>query len=506
LLRDNLLAGHRMAVLARSSKSESARQRIETLLRRWEAVLGTPLPRPVVLDSDLSHVDLGLDGQGLRWITENCVSVMHNAASLTFRGDDPDGEPWLSNVEGTRRMLDLCRATGIRHFHHVSTAYVCGLREGRILESELDVGQTMGNVYEKSKLQGEMLVRGANFLDSATIYRPSIIVGDSQTGYTSTYHGFYAPLKLAHTMVSKVVRGATAGQLLLGALGLKGAERKNFVQVDWVSAVMTHIHARPQLHGTTYHLTSPLPVRLSEMSTVMQEAVESYSQLADPGSQWNCDGTWFEQTFREQLGIYGSYWRDDPEFDVSNTRRAAPHLPCPPLDRAGMMKLAKFAIDANFGRVRQAKLLPEFDVHHHMAHLLTARGKIVDGERSFAHLGLQVNGPGGGQWELFVRNGRVVAADRGVTARTTAVYHLHSQTFQQLVRRHLTVKQGVRRGEIRIEGNGMTRERLEAVLQATATPHTRGQGLGARGQGTGARVRGQGSEPPSPTRPISFGA
>ena len=55
----------------------------------------------------------------------------------------------------------------------------------------------------------------ADFLDRPTIYRPSIIVGDSQTGYTTTYHGFYAPLKLAHTMASKVAVGRTAGDLLV---------------------------------------------------------------------------------------------------------------------------------------------------------------------------------------------------------------------------------------------------------------------------------------------------
>ena len=190
LLRDGLLAGRHFAVLVRPSKSESAHQRIETLLRQWELALEATLPRPVVFESDLSEIDLGLDHRTLDWIAEHCTSVFHNAASLVFRGDDPAGEPYLSNVEGTRRMLELCRVTGIRQFHHVSTAYVCGLREGRILETDVDLGQTPGNVYEKTKLQAEMLVRSADILDSPTIYRPSIIVGDSQTGYTTTSTAF----------------------------------------------------------------------------------------------------------------------------------------------------------------------------------------------------------------------------------------------------------------------------------------------------------------------------
>ena len=471
LLRDSLLAGHKMAVLVRPSKTEGARQRIETLLQRWEQASGATLPRPVVLEGDLSHPDLGLNESSLRWIAKNCGTVIHNAASLVFRGDDPDGEPWLSNVEGTRRVLELCRTTGIRRFHHVSTAYVCGLREGWILESEGDVGQTMGNVYEKSKLQAEQMIRDADFLDSVTVYRPSIIVGDSETGYTSAFHGFYAALKLAHTMASKVVRGATAGGLVIAVLGFKEGDRKNFVPVNWVSAVLSHIHSRPELHGKTYHLTSPDPVRMTLMSQVMQDAVEAYSPLAERANGDTCDGDWFEKTFREQLSIYRAYWRDDPQFDVTNTRQAAPHLACPTLDWGAMMRLAKCAIEMNFGRQRQPKLRPEFDVHHHISDLLQARTELEDADRRMGHLGLQVNGPGGGQWELFVHNGHVIAADDGVSTRATAIYHLNSKTFQQLARRQLTVSQAVRKGHVRIEGNGMERERLEALLQATATPN-----------------------------------
>ena len=469
LLRDFLLASRRVAVLVRPGKHESARQRVENLLRHWEVMLECSLPRPVVLEGDLGEVDLGLDNRTLSWIERNCESVFHNAASLVFRGDDASGEPYQSNVEGTRRMLELCRCTGVRQFHHVSTAYVCGLREGRVLESDVDVGQTPGNVYEKTKLQAEMLVREATFLDRPTIYRPSIIVGDSETGYTTTYHGFYAPLRLAHTMASKVSIGTTGGDLLVSALGITEDDRKNFVPVDWVSAVMSHIHGQPESHGATYHVTSPHPPLVLEMAAVMQEVVEELSPMADPDSDWNMDAEWFAKTFRDQLGIYGAYWRDDPQFDMTNTHRAAPHLPCPQLDREMMSQLARFAIDANFGRGRRTKHKPEFDVHHHMRRLHRSHPEMADGDHRVAHLGVQVDGPGGGQWELAVRDGRLLAIDDGVSRRSTAVFHVHSATFRSLVHGELNVSQAVQSGRVRIEGNGMDRRRLEAILQAAAT-------------------------------------
>ncbi|MGW8257649.1 MAG: SDR family oxidoreductase, partial [Thermoguttaceae bacterium] len=149
LMLDNLRAGQRLAVLARPTRSQSARQRIEKIVARWEKELGEFLPRPVILEGDLSQNDLDLDSYSLQWISRNCRSVIHNAASLTFHSGNRESEPWLSNVGGTARMLELCRHTGIRQFYHVSTAYVCGLRNGAIFEDQLDLGQKFGNDYER---------------------------------------------------------------------------------------------------------------------------------------------------------------------------------------------------------------------------------------------------------------------------------------------------------------------------------------------------------------------
>ena len=288
LLRDGLLAGRHMAVLARPNRSQSARHRIETILTGWEKILGKVLPRPVVLEGDLVAEDLGLESGDLRWVSRHCTSVVHNAASLTFQGGNRNDEPWLSNVTGTRRVLDLCRRTGIREFHYVSTAYVCGLREGRVLESELDAGQEFGNDYERSKNEAETMVRNADFLGPATVYRPSIILGDSQTGRTTTYHGFYVVLRLAHTLVSRLAKGDTAGGQVVAGLGMCGHERKNFVPVDWVSAVMTHILMRPEHHGKTYHLVTRNPLPVAKLADLVQRAVETYSTLASEADASRC--------------------------------------------------------------------------------------------------------------------------------------------------------------------------------------------------------------------------
>jgi nucleoside-diphosphate-sugar epimerase len=455
-------------VLVRPTKRASGRERIDAILSRCEGELQTSLPRPVVLEGELTKENLGLDEASLRWISRHCQSVFHNAANLTFHSVGRSSEPWLSNCLGTQRVLELCKTTGIRQFHQVSTAYVCGRREGRVLETELDVGQQVGNDYEQSKIEAEKMVRAADWIDSPTVYRPAIIVGDSQTGYTATYHGFYVLVKLAHTLVSRMVLGSTAGRLLVQGLGLKGVECKNLVPVDWVSQVITRIFSHREHHGRTYHLASQRPPTLTLIADVIQRAVETYSELADEEDMFVADGSWFLDSFRNQMEIYHSYWRDDPHFDNTQQFAAAP-IPCPDMDAAMLMRLAKYAIQGNFGKTRERAVRPDFDVCSHMRGLDHNGDPLIPNLVGRHCLGLDVRGPGGGQWKLLLHNGRLTEAEDGLGPQCSAVFKLDTRTFHALGVRKLVASEAVKSGRVVIQGNGLELAQLTAILQATAS-------------------------------------
>ena len=350
LIRDLTDRGVPLALLVRPTRRMSSEQRVEALMATWEARIGGQLPRPHVIEGDLTRPDLGLDDLDRDWIAEHCDLVLHNAASLAFHGNDPDGEPWRSNVEGTRAVLELCRTTGIVDLHQVSTAYVCGLRNDRVFESQLDVGQEPGNDYERSKMAAETLIREADFLSQPTVYRPSIIVGDSQNGFSTTFHGFYAALHLAHTLwqaASSEPDPPAPAKQAPTRLTLDGSERKNLVTVDWVSRAITDILLQPDCHGRTYHLTSPHPVATRVMSNVLEQVIENcHNCFVGPGPLK--DPTNIEKLFYEQMQVYSSYWRDDPEFDTGNTREVLPGLPPPTVDHDMLVRLSEAAIEMGF--------------------------------------------------------------------------------------------------------------------------------------------------------------
>lgn len=350
LVRDLLRAGERPVLLVRPDRKRQPADRVEAAVSAWETALGERLPRPTVVAGDLSAPRCGLDDETIGRLAQRCGAILHNAASLTFHGSDRGNEPWVTNVGGTANVLELAAAAGIGEFHHVSTAYVCGLREGRVLETELDVGQRFGNDYEASKVEAERLVHDARHLHSRTVYRPSIIVGDSRTGYTSTYHGLFAVIRLGHTMLPRMLLGSTSAPALLRLLRIDSRDRKNFVPVDWVADVIGHLLRTPAAHGHTYHLTHPEPVPTELVARMTQEAVERFSHAASPDDPDIRDERWFADTMRSQLGVYRSYLRCDPAFDRTATDRMAGHIPCPRLDLDVLLRMARFAIEGDFGR------------------------------------------------------------------------------------------------------------------------------------------------------------
>ncbi|MBM4022431.1 MAG: SDR family oxidoreductase, partial [Planctomycetes bacterium] len=359
LLRDLAAAGRRVAVIVRPGKSRDAAARVDELLGDWEDVAGVRVACPVVLEGDLVSDGLGLAPEQRDWVAANVAEVVHSAASLVFGRRESDGEPYTSNVTGTRNVLGLCRDAGIRRFHHVSSAYVCGLRTGRVLESELDVGQTSGNDYERSKILSEQEVRGGGFLDVVTVHRPSIIVGDLVHGFTNTFHGFYRPLRIVMPLMETFVDATPPQGSLLAVMGMDGHEAKNLVPVDWVSAAMTRIILDESLHGRTYHLTSGAPTTVGTLCRVFEAVVlemvadlrrQRAAAAEKPAASTPVDPDLKSvvKLFVDQMDVYRAYWRDDPEFDATNTRAAVPDLPAPALDEEAIRRLCRFAIDNRF--------------------------------------------------------------------------------------------------------------------------------------------------------------
>ena len=182
--------------LVRARDDDEAAGRMDDILRRiWR----DPSPyreRVRAVAGDVTSDGLGIGPAERTAIAEEIGAIMHCAASISF--DLPLDEARAINVEGTREVIGFareCKSLGrLERFVHVSTAYVAGKYEGTFRERQLDAGQEFRNTYEQTKWEAEHIVREATDLEPA-IARPSIVMGEADTGWTPAFNVLYWPLR-----------------------------------------------------------------------------------------------------------------------------------------------------------------------------------------------------------------------------------------------------------------------------------------------------------------------
>lgn len=431
LMRDLLESGQKLALLVRGSKRDSAFERVEAILQYWERQSGKTLPRPVLIEGDIRKPCLGISPKDERWVAKHCTSIMHSAASLTFHADGT-GEPWHTNYGGTEHMLELCQATGLRKLHYVSTAYVCGLRQGKILETEVDCGQEFRNDYEESKLKAELLVRGADFLDELTVYRPAVISGDSETGYTNTYHGIYLYLRLMALLTPRQPIGPDGVRVTRLRLPLQGDERRNVIPVDWVSKVMTHLFLNPKAHGHTFNLAP------DKCLTARQLIDAGYSFFNSTGVEYIGYGPIDPATYNELeaaslpgLAMYNNYESTDPTFDCTNLKRFAGDMPCPAIDEKMLHIYIRYGEADRWGKRRIEAPVVEWNAADYFGEFQAADDLLQAGAEN--RLAIDLGGPGGGQWTLGLMPDASLICSPGLHADADSLLRLSSLDFWKLV-------------------------------------------------------------------------
>jgi thioester reductase-like protein len=230
----NRYAEARFALLIRGRAGYSVQERAAAL------VSAEDVPRVDVLAGDVSLPHCGLEAADRERLAAEATRVIHCAATVRF--DHSLAEARQINVEGTRHVLDLAGAVRrLKSFAYVGTAYVAGERTGLVLENELDVGQGYRNTYEKTKAEAEALVRSRLGEMPGVILRPSIIVGDSRTGATSSFKMMYWPLKVYSRRLWRTVPGFPDAVL-------------DIVPVDFVAAAVARLAFDDAAMGSTVHL------------------------------------------------------------------------------------------------------------------------------------------------------------------------------------------------------------------------------------------------------------
>jgi thioester reductase-like protein len=235
----------RVVAIVRAPDDDAAAARIDSVLTN---VFGSGAERYAnrvdAVAGELTRPRLGLEPEKFDELAAQVDSIVHSAASVSFAL--PLDEARAINVEGTRNMLELAERTrdrgGLSRYAHISTAYVAGTHAGRFAECDLDVGQSFRNSYEQSKFEAERLVRSHAGLPY-TILRPSIVVGDQRSGWTSAFNVLYWPLRAFARGLFTTVPAVPSAPV-------------DVVSIDYVCDAIHELCEGPGGIGETYHLTA----------------------------------------------------------------------------------------------------------------------------------------------------------------------------------------------------------------------------------------------------------
>ena len=330
-----------LALLIRDRAGQSGRQRADSIVPAPER------SRVQVYSGDVSRPNCGLDASAWERLQAETTRVIHSAATVRF--DHTLDEARRINVEGTRRILDFAAgAPRLRSLAYVGTAYVAGERVGLVREDELNVGQSFRNTYEQTKSEAEALVRSRLGSLPGIILRPSIIVGDSRTGVTSSFKMMYWPLKIYSRGLWRTVPGYPDAVL-------------DIVPVDYVATAVSRLAFDQAALGQSVHLCAG-PRGSATIDQVARRAME-YFKVREPRY---VDPKFFFAAIRPLLFMalwgkkrrvlsdgraYRDYFTMKMQFDTSNAERLLGPLgisPPPVLDY--LDRLFHYCVASEWGR------------------------------------------------------------------------------------------------------------------------------------------------------------
>jgi long-chain acyl-CoA synthetase len=331
--------------LVRGRSDADAQARLEAAVRR---VLPDPAPfagRAVAVRGDVMMPGLGVAPRRRAQIAEAVGEIVHAAASVSFAL--PLAESRAINVAGTENVLEFARVAsrrgdGLRNVAYISTAYVAGDHRGLFGEDHLDVDQRFRNPYEQSKFEAEARVRERCSELPVKIFRPSIVVGEADTGWTPAFNVIYGPLKAFARGAYKAIPGRRTAPV-------------DVVPVSYVADAIFELSRHDVKSGTTYNLAA------GDGATSVGELLELSAAYFNrrPARVVLRTGDHRRRRALTASEIFFPYFAMRVRYDTTGARAAlaASGVSVPPL-RDYFHRLMDYAVAADWGRSQPKRHAP----------------------------------------------------------------------------------------------------------------------------------------------------
>jgi nucleoside-diphosphate-sugar epimerase len=356
-----LEAGHQIFAIARSAHGVTAEQRV---VRAIEFVLGRELPSLAnlhILEGDITQNNCGLSRANRDLLKEMEIDVIWHIASSSAFSEDKRTETFMTNVQGTSNVLSLCSFIKPKQLIFTSTTWACGKMNGTFGEDELPKAPEFNNAYEESKYICERMIADWSQDHAETIVqimRPCIIVGDSRTGKTCCFTGYYYYMRVwvlllsfLERMKSVMPKRDTENKIPL-PIKVPGVSTAplNIIPIDIAIDQMTKLADRA-IPGT-YNIAPEMPQTYGFWLEHGTRHIGFAGVTAADGKDGRVNDFMRLVLNRIVSGMsdYIPYISNPLDFSNSNTRMVlgADYVPCPEIDQSMIEMLLDYAIQKKF--------------------------------------------------------------------------------------------------------------------------------------------------------------
>jgi NAD(P)-dependent dehydrogenase (short-subunit alcohol dehydrogenase family) len=235
---------------------EGSRGRLEELIAGWGDTEGKVVP----VVGDLTQPNFGIADHDIEVLAQGdgIAHFYHLAAVYDMEADDEAHR--LANIEGTMHAVELANRLEVGCFHLASSIAAAGLYKGTWREDMFEEAEDLDkHPYFRTKHESERIVR-EQIQRPWRVYRPGIVVGDSQTGEMDKIDGPYYFFKVIQRLRNVLPPW-------MPTIGIEG-KQINLVPVDFVADAIDHISHEEGLDGKAFHLTDPNPLRAGQILNI----------------------------------------------------------------------------------------------------------------------------------------------------------------------------------------------------------------------------------------------
>jgi len=295
-----------------------------------------------IFRGDLTGPQFGLADDDYGKLVESTNSVIHCAASLNRKSE----KSCLNvNLRGTLEVVQLAMHArdhhGLRRFSHVSTVAVAGVRSNEVVteDASIDWGRSDYDPYARTKKFCEHMIRQLLPDTPKTIFRPSIVLGDSRYPETTQFDMVKAFVFLAG----------------LPVLPFRPNDKIDIVNVDFVAHAIATLHQKELTQHDTYHLSSGKDSQtFRELTSALAASQHKRSPWFVPSLERPFTGVvnWLSRR-KGALGYGGSLMKVFLPYLVWNTvfdnTRATSELGCQPVPFSQYSyPLLRYSRESNF--------------------------------------------------------------------------------------------------------------------------------------------------------------